>query len=334
MSSDRDVESRIERWLAADAQPMPKHVLDAVHEVVPRTGQLGPRGRFDSERWGGYVRVALAVAAVIVVAAVGPTAVDQLRNVIPGVAGPSPTPALSPTPTLSPTPSTSPTTGPTVSLDPFTGLWWTIDVDGSLMSVSFAGTGATRELAFVDQRATYCAGGAFEQTGLGTVEGDAIHVDGTAGCVGGSAGLPFQTTWRYDSSTDTLGDGTNTWSRRGLTEAFIGIWTATDVDGSALTLSFGGSGLTRNVAFLDDSAAGVCAGVSFGARGAGTIGSVPGDGRFITVSMIGRCDGGANDITYVEKYEYARATDTLIGPLAPLAVGGTPQASTVTWHRP
>jgi hypothetical protein len=204
---------------------------------------------------------------------------------------------------------------------PFNGSWSAVDVDGSRMTVTFAGTGATRKVTFVDFRATFCGGDAWQASGVGTVVGgDTIVVEFVGGCVGGSS-APGGATWSYDAASKTLTDGTLTWYRGDrVREAFIGAWRATDVDGSSMKLNFRGTGLTRQVSFFDDAVA-FCAGASFAAQGIGIIGSIPGEGRLIRVSLHGHCPGTLSSFDFDWTYEYLYATDTL-------------SDGSVTWHRP
>jgi hypothetical protein len=112
-------------------------------------------------------------------------------------------------------------------------------------------------------------------------------------------------------------------------EAYLGVWKATDVDGGAMKLTLRSTGqLTRDVMFLDDDASS-CGGGVFMSAGEGTIGSTPGQGRFVTLSMHGGCLRGTAS-HYAERYEYAVETDTLVGPLGP---GDEPAWYTVSWTR-
>jgi len=354
MNPEHDIESRVERWLKAEARPMPPQVLTAVREVVPRTSQLGRLGPIASERWSRwYGRLGLLAAAAVLVIVAGPAAFDQLRTILhwpdgvgQGVIAPSPSPAASPPPSASPSPAASPTTSPSASPsaspDPFTGTWSTIDVDGSPMTIAFDGNGPTRNVVVEDLRASTCAGEHHVTDGVGTIEGSSIRVVGRGGCAGRPKDLALNVTWTYDPEAGTLrtpadwvtGLGTFSWTRGPVKpDAFNGSWIATDIDGSSMTLSLSGSGLTRDVSYVDDRALDCSPGAAFLAQGSGTIGSVVGDGRFISVSLHGSCAGGASPKDSVEKYKYDYVTDTLIGPLTPLDIGGDPLPQTVTWRR-
>jgi hypothetical protein len=217
--------------------------------------------------------------------------------------------------------------------DGFSGAWSAIDVDGSRMRLTFSGTGPTRAVEFVDFRATICGGDVWAGQGTGTIVESSIEIHGEGGCDGADA-EPWLTTYAYDSATNTVLDGTLAWHRGNPLEAFLGVWTATDVDGSAMTLTFGGSGLTRSVQLFDDLATGACEpAAAFKGHGIGTIGSVVGDGRFIRVVLSGTCAGGHEPVEADSKYEYDVVSDTLVGPLEPLDIGGLPTPWTVVWER-
>lgn len=213
--------------------------------------------------------------------------------------------------------------------DPFTKAWSATDVDGSLLTLEFSGSGDTRDFAYVDWRATSCDGGIARIDGVGTISGNEIALDGTVACDGGPS-FAFSGSLSYDPGSGTLSDGTITWHRgNGAREAFLGVWKATDTDGSAMKLTFRGWDLTRDVTYVDDVATSCDPDAVFMAAGDGTIGSVPGQGRFITVSFHGGCRGqGAFD--YDEKYRYDLASDTLRGPLA---LDDSELPYTVDWHR-
>jgi hypothetical protein len=218
--------------------------------------------------------------------------------------------------------------------DPFRGTWSAVDIDGSRMTLAFSGSGVTRAVSITDYRATFCGGEPYDAAGTGTIDGSVIHVVGLAGCR--STGLidPSEATYTYNPDNGSLFDGAVAWYRGSPQEAFLGVWKGTDIDGSAMTLSFGGTGLTRSVAFFDALATGVCEpDAPFSGAGVGTIGSVPGDGRFIRVVASGSCEGSSELVNGDDKYEYDHETDTLVGPLEPLEIGGVPRPWTVVWHR-
>jgi hypothetical protein len=214
---------------------------------------------------------------------------------------------------------------------PFTRSWSAVDVDGSVMTLTFVGTGETRTVTYHDLRATTCGGGAYTFAGVGTIVGTEIHVVGGGGCVGGSI-VPGEWTWTYQADSRTLTDGTvayhrGNWAR----EAFLGVWKATDVDGSAMKLTFRGSDiLTREVSYLDHLATSCDPDAVFTATGTGTIGSKTPWGKYITVSLDGRCVGGASIDVADAMYRYDYLTDTLRGPLD---LSGGEVFGIVDWHR-
>jgi hypothetical protein len=214
--------------------------------------------------------------------------------------------------------------------DPFTKSWSATDVDGSLLTLTFDGSGTTRTVTAIDSRATFCAGGAYEIIGAGTIVGNEIDVVGDGGCVGDSLG-PVEAIWTYVPASDTLTDGSVDYHRGSRArEAFLGVWKTTDVDGSTERLTFRGSGLIREASFLDDLATSCDPVGPFAAEGMGTIGSEPGWGRYITVSLEGGCVGGAAVEIPDLMYRYDFDTDTLRGPLD---LGGNEIFGTLDWHR-
>lgn len=346
MNPERDVEARIERWLKAEAAPMPAGVLEAVRDALPRVSQLGePRLVVPRpwDRWAG--RVALAAAAAILVVVGGPTALSELRSIMswsngtgPQIVVPSPSPSGGPTPV-----ATQPSTpDPSITADPFSGTWSTVDVDGSVISLSFEGTGPARTVVWEDLRATGCGGAHYINAGSGTIAAGSLHVVGSGGCAGRPLDQPFDETWTYHPEAGTLtaplvgieGADVYTWTRGAKVDAFSGVWVATDVDLSSLTLTFGNSGMTRSVSFIDDRSSNCPGGAAYSATGTATIGSVTPDGRYVTVTVHGSCAAGGSPNDTVQKYKYDFVTGTLIGPLDPLSSGGGPLPTTVSWHRP
>jgi hypothetical protein len=219
--------------------------------------------------------------------------------------------------------------------DPFRGQWSAIDIDGSRMQVSFSGSGQTRAVSLVDRRSTVCGGIPQSATGEGVVGDDQIDITGTIACAGSVDAEDWTATFVHDAASAKLFDGFVVWGRgdAGL-EAFLGTWSATDVDGSSMSLQLGGSGLTRSVVLVDDLATGACEpDAAITLKGDGLIGSVLGDGRFIAVDISGRCAGGGAFVSAVSKFEYDASTNTLVGPLEPLEIGASPTAWTVVWHR-
>lgn len=214
--------------------------------------------------------------------------------------------------------------------DPFTRSWSRVDVDGSRETLRFAGSGVDKTYAYRDERATFCGGDVFESNGTANVDGNVATFEGLAGCVG-DAPSPAGGTFTYDPGAGTIADGTGLLFHRGngAREAFLGVWKATDLDGSAMMLTIRGDGLVRDVSYQDDLATVCDPDAVWKAEGSGTIGSTPGWGRYITVSLEGGClDGGP--IAYDEVYRYDVETDTLRGPLG---LDGSETLVAVDWHR-
>ena len=342
MRPEEDLESRVERLLKDGAPAMPERLRASVREQVARKSQRG-RGFLDLEigwarRWSGAAQL-LAAAAFLVLVVVGAIAVGGHPEATPTPTAESPAPS----PTAggpAPTPET-PAASPTSSAEgPFSGTWSTIDLDGSVILAVFEGTGPDRRVTITDLRATYCGGHSHVDEGTGTVDGTVLVVKSSGGCLGSPLDQPSELPWTYDAASGTLrtpfdspGFTELIWVRGTLTDAFDGTWTATDVDGSSLILRFTGSGLNRSVS-LTDTAAADCGGGSLTAGGTATIGTVVNDGRFIAVSFHATCAAGGNPRDYVKKYEFVLAEGTLLGPLTPLEIGGTPRPDTVTWSRP
>jgi hypothetical protein len=96
--------------------------------------------------------------------------------------------------------------------DPFTGVWTSVDTDGSNQTISFGGPGSLRFVHYFDDGASACGWPEDNVTatmnGIGTVSGDTLTTDLTGQCNGGTGGDLFSdgVTYTYDSSTDTLTD--------------------------------------------------------------------------------------------------------------------------------
>lgn len=350
MSQDRDLEERVERWLKHEAPPLPPRVRAAVRDEVDRRPQLpekpgiGPIGRIEFERrWGRRLRpVELAAAAGFAVLVLGGLLAALWR--VPGPGGIGSARPSNETAALTSPPSGTPVASlPGSEADPFTGTWSTLDEDGSQMTLNFEGAGASRRARIVDLRATVCGGEAHLLEGTGTIDGDSIHVIGAAGCSGEPQDEPFTAVYTYDAPSGTIrspvefaGGDHLTWSRGPVPlDAFRGRWVATDIDDTALELILeGAAGLGREVTYHDEHAQ-FCTGLpGYTARGAGTIGAVSGDDRFLRVTLAGACDDGSSPRAWEHKYEFEWATGTLVGPLAPLETGGTRGIETVVWTRP
>lgn len=204
---------------------------------------------------------------------------------------------------------------------PFKGSYSGLDVDGSRLTVSFAGTGSTRTVTYIDDRVTCLGGDSMTLSAVGTISGDSI-----AGSFGELCGGEFTFLFTADTSTQTVFDGTITY-RRGDQgpDAFSGVWIATDLDGSFMKLTLDGSGLVRDVSFLDDGAS-VCGlvidgeGINWSGEGFGVIGSAPGYGRFIDVDLSGGCAGSQHEPIGTQTFEYDYANNQLIGPLGDFSV--------------
>jgi hypothetical protein len=200
-----------------------------------------------------------------------------------------------------------------VGADPFKGSWSAIDIDGSRMTLSFAGSGPTRSVTWFEERATCLDGAAYTVTAIGTISDSTIS--GTFGEICG-AEASFAIT--HDPSSNTLSFVDVVWMRGDAgPDAFNGVWVATDLDGSAMQLTLDGDGLSRDVAFHDHGAT-ACGpvvdgeGVDYSAVGTGTIGSSPGLGRFLFASLVGGCAGTAKDTQTAMTFEYLYLANQLL----------------------
>jgi hypothetical protein len=197
--------------------------------------------------------------------------------------------------------------------DPFKGSWSAIDVDGSRMTLSFAGSGPTRSVTWDEERATCLGGAGFSVTSSGTISGATI-----SGTFGEICDAEATFAISHDAATNTLSFADVVWQRGdGGPDAFSGVWVATDLDGSAMQLTLEGSGLSRDVSYHDHGAS-VCGpvvdgeGLDYSAVGTGTIGSSPGIGRFLFVSLVGGCAGTAKDTETAATYEYLHLANQLL----------------------
>jgi hypothetical protein len=204
---------------------------------------------------------------------------------------------------------------------PFKGSYGALDVDGSRVTVSFAGTGETRVVTYVDERVTCLGGASMTLSAVGTISGESI-----SGSFGEVCGGEFNFLFTADPSTQTVSDGTITY-RRGDQgpDAFSGVWIAVDLDGSSLKLTLEGTGLDRDVSSFDDGAS-VCGpvidgeGINWAGDGVGIIGSTPGFGRFIDVDLSGGCAGSQPEPIGTQTFEYDYVNNQLIGPLGDFSV--------------
>jgi hypothetical protein len=105
-------------------------------------------------------------------------------------------------------------------LDPFLGVWESVDLDDSNQRLSFGGGGATRHVSFRDDNATggVCESGEgwFMARGTGEVDGDTISVVLTnARCEDRTTVTDeFHVEFVHDPATNTLSDDSGvTWFR-------------------------------------------------------------------------------------------------------------------------
>jgi hypothetical protein len=103
--------------------------------------------------------------------------------------------------------------------DPFSGVWTSIDTDGSDQTISFGGPGSLRFVHYFDVGASACGWPDINVTatlnGIGTVSGDTLTTDLNGQCNGTGQDLSSSgVTYTYDSTTDTLTDSFGTtWYR-------------------------------------------------------------------------------------------------------------------------
>jgi len=118
MTTPRDPDRLIREFLAEGPTDLADRTYDAVRSGIERTRQRVVIGPWREPRMNTITRIAIALAAVVVVAVVG-------YNLLPGTSGvggpsasptlaptPAPTPALTPEPTPSPTEAAFPPEGP------------------------------------------------------------------------------------------------------------------------------------------------------------------------------------------------------------------------------
>lgn len=337
MNDERETERRLEGWLKQDAPRIPPSLLEEVGQAVSRTAQVRRRPMFRHRSWDRPLfRLALAVSALVGVLLVGPPSFEALRSILPWPPAAQPGASL---PTSGPPASAL----PSASGDPFTGAWSALDVDGSALTVSFSGEGPTRSVVIDDGRATACGGGRDVVEGDGSILGAAIHVVGRDRCEGRTTDRAFDLTLTYDPAAGTLtspvflatGGGSLTWSRGvSATDAFSGTWIASDPRGGSMSLILAGTGLNRSVRVLGGWFAACGGAATLDAQGSGTIGAVSGDGPYLRATLRGACAGSGASVEVVAKWRFDYATGTLVGPLQPADIGGSPVPETVTWHRP
>ncbi|MBI3750580.1 MAG: hypothetical protein HY263_02840 [Chloroflexi bacterium] len=336
MTGDRN-DPEIAELLSARAGPLSGDVLTAVDASVRRTPQAGPpafvrRGVFSQPRWP------LAAAAALVVLVIGLAALAELAPGLigqippgPGSTVPSPT---RPSPPITATPGTSPLA---TSIGPasLAGLWSTIDVDGSQMTVTLLAVGNGWDVTYVDARATACGGSPLTSHGTGVTVENGIEASTVGGCVGQPSAAPAMTTvFTYDPVTDSLSSPTGiaapasyTWRRGpGAPDAFDRDWTFQS-GGETRSLLLSGSGVTRTVSYAETGSP-RCGGLTFSADGSGRLGTEVGAGRILSVELSGGCEGApAQALSW--RFEYLVESDSLVGPLD-AAGGSLPQ--TVSWR--
>jgi hypothetical protein len=340
MTGERDRDGELTAFLLERGGRLGEGVFDAVDAAVRTTPQVrAANAELPTPRRRFILRPELAAAAVVLIA-VGVAVGGYIGGLQTpsGAGGRSPTPSSPATRTIDSSPSAGPITTPV-------GMWTTIDVDGSPMTLSIANSGDAWSVSHADLRATACAGSIMRAQGPASWDGSQLDVEGSAGCDGSPADQPFAPTYIYDPAADTitelavpsnLGPIDYVWSRGPtVADAFDGTWVATDIDGTELMLTFSDpNGLGRQVLYHDEHAQFCAVDPGYTASGRGTIGSVSGDGRFIRVTLEGSCDDGSSPRVWDHKYEFDWPTRTLIGPQVPLDIGGTRGLDTVTWSRP
>ena len=117
MSTDREVTRIVRSWLEEGVTAIPDRVLDAVLDQVPATRQRPawwPARRL--RQMNTPIRIAVALAAVVVLAVVGISLISRAGG--QGGIGAPPAPTATPAPTPSPTPA--PTLPPSGQLAPGT----------------------------------------------------------------------------------------------------------------------------------------------------------------------------------------------------------------------
>lgn len=90
MRSDEEIEHLLAQWLDAEAQPMPRGVLEGTLESISRTAQVG--GRWRGLTWSGSrpVGMVLAGALLVLVAVTGGLALDRFGFLFPAGSGQGP----------------------------------------------------------------------------------------------------------------------------------------------------------------------------------------------------------------------------------------------------
>lgn len=330
MSHDPDRDARLTEFLRERAGPLPQGLLEHVDATVRSTAQDRvtvdglPSGR-RTKSW-----VPLAAAAVLLVA-IGYAAarwsdLGPLLGLVGSSNGPRATPTLPAEPT---TPSEPPASTPLL------GLWSASDIDGSQMTVTVVVQDDALIVTYKDLRATVCSGGV--QTAVATAPMSTVQIvaSGLSGCEDTTPADHFEGTWTYSRPDETLsqvgpgidGNVTIVWRRGpGAPDAFDDDWTSgTGPTRRTLTLEGGIDGV--DATYAAPGIAG-CDGETFTASGLGAIGTVMGEGRYITLTLSGGCSGASEPLVW--KFEYLAETDALSGPLG---LDGEPLDEMVTWER-
>lgn len=219
--------------------------------------------------------------------------------------------------------------------DRFLGTWRSVDADGSNQWLTVSEDAGTVEVRLLDDDAT----GACDSGGPATLEGGGeISADGatlhvtfeTLDCHVSDPTVdpPVGVDYVHDPIGDTLTDDFDVvWHRqrqRGPRDPYVGTWVTTDlVDGSDMSVTFGGGGGDRQFRFADLDATGACdTGGLFTAEGTG---EVSGDGStFVGTFGSVRCADGtdrADLVGFVIGFTHDQDTNTL-------------DSGTEIWHRP
>ena len=337
MTGPRDPDAEMTAFLVARAGPLPDRVFEHVDVAVRSTAQVrSAPADLPGQRRQLWNRAWLAAAAVVVLA-IGLVTGSGLIPGLPGIWGPGGRPSAaspSPTPTATAASSLAPSESGGAAPTP-AGLWGTIDDDGSPLTLSVSMSGSAWAVAFTDLRATTCGGEIALGQGPGSFVDNVLTYEGIGGCEGQPPGALSATSFTFDPAADTLtqvdtrGDSPDVvyiW-RRGPPppDAFDGLWTAVAAPGRQLSLD--GAGLVRNVRVAEVASA-LCDGQPYDASGTGSIGTTPGEGRFLTVALTGGCPGASG--ASIIKFEYLYNTNTLLGPLSE---AGAAIATTINWER-
>jgi hypothetical protein len=335
MTEPRDQDEGLRDFLARRAGPLPDRVLQAVDAEARRTRQVR-QAVTELPMQRRVYRWPIIAAAAGVVILVGIVTVGQLLPNLPGFGGqpsrtaeqPSPPPDTVP-------PSAAVVPSPTAGGTSPAGMWSTLDIDGSPMTLSVSTSGTAWSVSWVDLRSTNCAGSIFLAQGGANWDGAMLTAAGTGGCQGTAPDAPYNATFAFDPAPDTLTERDIpsylglidiTWRRDPTPpDAFDAAWTA--VTAPSRRIAFEGSGLVRTVRIFEAASA-LCGGQAYDATGTGTIGSKSGEGRFLTVTLAGGCP--ADTAESVVRFEFRYDTNRLRGPLS---ATGESIGTTIDWER-